>query len=118
VINSNITVNDGTMTNNASGIINGKITLNDGIVNNEGTVNSVALNGGTFNNDGTITQHIITNGGTLNTRSGSQVLRGAQLNGNTVVNNSGIWTLGYREKATTKARSISMVARSSTTAAS
>jgi putative surface-exposed virulence protein len=106
------------MTNNASGIINGKITLNDGIVNNEGTVNSVALNGGTFNNDGTITQHIITNGGTLNTRSGSQVLRGAQLNGNTVVNNSGIWTLGYREKATTKARSISMVARSSTTAAS
>ena len=95
VINSNITVNDGTMTNNASGIINGKITLNDGLVNNEGTVNSVALNGGTFNNDGTITQHIITNGGTLNTRSGSQVLRGAQLNGKTVVNNSGIWTLGY-----------------------
>ncbi|MFP9430369.1 autotransporter adhesin BigA [Enterobacter sp. LM3] len=95
VINTSVTVNEGTMTNNASGIINGKITLNDGIVNNEGTVNSVALNGGTFNNDGTITQHIITNGGTLNTRSGSQVLRGAQLNGKTVVNNSGIWTLGY-----------------------
>lgn len=96
VINTSISVKDGTMNNNASGIIGGKITLQDGTVNNEGTVNSVALNGGTFNNDGTVTQHIVTNGGTLNTRSGSQVLRGAQLNGDTVVNNSGTWTLGYQ----------------------
>ncbi|QPK01172.1 autotransporter adhesin BigA [Enterobacter mori] len=94
VINSNITVNDGTMNNNTSGVINGKITLNDGTVNNEGTVNGVALNGGTFNNEGTVNTHITTNGGTFNNLSGGQVLRGAQLNGNTVVNNSGTWSFG------------------------
>ncbi|MEI9481267.1 autotransporter adhesin BigA [Enterobacter cancerogenus] len=87
---------DSTLTNSTSGVINSDIVIDDGTVNNKGSVNKITLNNsGTFNNEGTVNKHVVTNGGTFNNLDKGQVLRGAQLNNNSVVNNSGTWTLGY-----------------------
>lgn len=97
-----IQTDDGVLTNNASGVINNTITISGGELDNKGTVNSVTVNSGTFNNEGTADAHVVMNDGTFNNLASGDVNRGAQLNNNAVVNNSGTWHLGYEDEGADK----------------
>lgn len=93
---------NGVLTNNASGIINNTITISSGELDNKGIVNSVTITSGTFNNEGTADAQVVMNNGTFNNLASGDVNRGAKLNNNAVVNNSGTWHLGYEDEGADK----------------
>lgn len=97
VSGQSIIIDGGELDNMTTGEISSAITLTDGTLDNKGVITSkITQNGGVVNNSGTVGGHFVVNGGTFNNQSGGTVQRAAQINNGAVVNNDGIWMLGYQ----------------------